>query len=96
MRQLFKERVSKFGSMISLIAITAMLIIFSLVLPEFIGSTAGRGFIVVWAVTAIVAFIAHVTRFSQQRPRYHIPRFAVKKDVRTNNKVARTQRMMRG
>ncbi|GBG57191.1 hypothetical protein SPFL3102_00111 [Sporomusaceae bacterium FL31] len=96
MKQLFKEKVSKFGSLISLIAITTMLVVFSLVLPEFIGSAAGRIFIVVWALTAIIAFIAHVTRMNRQRPRYNIPRFAVKKDVRTN-KMARTQRSsMRG
>ncbi|MEG6584602.1 hypothetical protein [Dendrosporobacter sp. 1207_IL3150] len=96
MKQLFKDKVSKFGSLISLVAITAMLVLFSLALPEFIISTSGRVFMVVWAVTAIIAFIAHVTRINNHRPRYQLSRFSVKKDARTNSKLARTQRFMRG
>jgi len=96
MKQLFKERVSKFGSLISLIAITAMLAVFSLALPEFIASTAGRVFAVVWALTAIIVFIAHVNRMSVQHRQYYLPRLpAAKKDVRTQ-KAIRTQRVMRG
>lgn len=96
MRQLFKDKVSKFGSLICLIAVTAMLVIFSLVLPEFIVSSAGRIFTGVWAVTAIMVFIAHVTRMDNRPRQYQLTRFAVKKDVRTSTKLTRTQRMMRG
>lgn len=95
MRQLFKDKVSNFGSFISLIAITAMLTIFSLVLPDFIVRPAGQVFAVVWAVTAILVFVAHGTRLGGRR-QYRLMQLAGKKDVRASVKPARTRRMMHG
>ncbi len=66
---LFKERISKFGSLISLVAVTAMLALYSLSLPEFLASPVGRAFAAVWAVLAIVIFVAHARRLSGQRRR---------------------------
>jgi hypothetical protein len=65
----FKERISRFGSLISLIAVTALLVIYSLSLPEFLASLPGRVFAVAWAVMAIVIFVAHARRLSGQRRR---------------------------
>lgn len=96
MSQLFKEKTGKLGSLISLTVLTAMLIVFWLAIPEFLTSSAGRTFAVIWAVAVIVAFIAHVRRLSGQRRRYYMTSVKTqKKDVRTRKPV-RTGRMMRG
>lgn len=95
MRQLFKDKVSNFGSFISLIAITAMLTIFSLVLPDFVVRPAGRIFAAVWAIAAIMVFVAHGTRLGARR-QYSLTHFVGKKDVRASVKPARTKRMMQG
>ena len=62
MKKLFKEKVSRFGSLISLIAVCAMLMLFFLALPETLTSTAGRVFAVTWALMAILVFTAHARR----------------------------------
>jgi hypothetical protein len=67
---LFKERISKFGSLISLIALTAMLALYSLSLPEFLASPLGRAFAAVWAALAIIIFLAHARRLSGRRQRF--------------------------
>lgn len=54
--------------MVSLIAVTAMLAVYSLSLPEFLVSPLGRAFAVVWAAMAIIIFVAHARRLSE-RPR---------------------------
>ena len=99
MRQLFKEKTGKFGSLISLTVLTAMLIVFWLAIPEFLTSSVGRSFAVIWAVIVIIAFIAHVRRLSGHRRRYYMTGTSIettqKKDVRTR-KTARTGRIMRG
>lgn len=80
---LFKQKISKFGSMISLIGVTAMLALFSLALPGFLVSTSGRLFAMTWAVMAIVVFIAHMNRVSTGTQRNTAPYLAGhKKDVR--------------
>jgi len=82
-KSLFKQRISKFGSVISLMGITAMLSLFSLALPGFLTSTTGRVFAVIWAVIAIVVFIAHTKRVSTGKKRSVIPYLAGhKKDAR--------------
>jgi len=96
MSQLFKEKTGKFGSLVSLTLMTAMFVVFWLAIPEFLASSTGRIFAVVWALTAIVVFIAHAKRMSIEGNRYRIPRLeAVKKDMRTRKSV-RTNRVMRG
>lgn len=97
MRKLFKEKVSKFGSLISLIAVTALLVLFSLALPEFLASTAGRIFAGLWAVMAIAIFIAHARRMTVERKKPLPAMFAAgKKDVRSRKPPEREQRVMRG
>ncbi len=73
MATLFKERISKFGSLISLVAVTAMLALYSLSLPEFLASPLGRAFAAAWAALAIVIFFAHARRLSGQRHRLSRP-----------------------
>jgi hypothetical protein len=80
---LFKEKISKFGSLLSLIVITSMLALFSLALPGFLISTTGRMFAVLWAVLAIGVFIAHIHNFTPDRRRQMLPYLAEhKRDVR--------------
>jgi len=68
-KSLFKPKTGKFGSIISLMGITAMLSLFSLALPGFLTSTTGRIFAVIWAVTAILMFIVHAKHLSPDRKR---------------------------
>jgi hypothetical protein len=70
MKVLFKERVSKFGSLVSLIAITGMLALFFLALPETLVSASGRIFAAVWALAAILVFTAHARRLSREHRHY--------------------------
>ncbi|MEN6413238.1 MAG: hypothetical protein ABFC84_10860 [Veillonellales bacterium] len=97
MKPLFKEKTGKFGSLISLIAIMAMLALFSIAIPEFLASTVGRIFAVVWALAAITVFIAHAKRVKKVRQRQYNIFHAemLKKTVRTQKSV-RTGRMLRG
>lgn len=98
MKHLFKERITKMGSLISLITVTAMLALFSLALPEFLASFYGRVFAVVWASMAIFVFIAHARRMSEGHRRY-IPYFSSKVvDARTTKKreERRSVRFLRG
>lgn len=81
---LFKQKISKFGSLISLVGVTAMIAMFSLALPGFLASTNGRLFAVAWAVIAIVVFIAHINRVSTGERRNLVPYLSGhKKDMRT-------------
>jgi membrane protein implicated in regulation of membrane protease activity len=94
-RTLFKERVSKFGSLISLLALITMLTLFSLFMPELIASVAGRVFVVFWAMIAIIAFIAHArTIKSVGRHPYHRLQAMTKKEERTRKRI-RPERLMR-
>ncbi len=99
MRHLFGERISKFGSLISLILLTVLLSLFSLVLPEFLSSSTGRIFAMTWALTAIVIFMAHSRRITEENYGRHNPYIRLiadgKKDARTR-KVVRSVRAMRG
>jgi hypothetical protein len=95
MRPLFPEKASKIGSLISLITVTAMLTVFSLILPEFLVSTVGRIFMVVWALTAIFVFVAHTRRISLERRPLPLSFVKEVKDIRTKKKEPK-HRMMRG
>ncbi|BBB92695.1 MAG TPA: hypothetical protein PKA28_03300 [Methylomusa anaerophila] len=68
MKAVFRERVSQFASLISLIALCAMLILFSLNLPGFLVSSTGRAFAGVWAVFALVVFWAHAMHLAAGHP----------------------------
>lgn len=96
MGQLFKEKTGKFGSLVSLTLLTAMFVVFWLAIPEFLASPTGRMFAVIWAITAIVVFIAHAKRMTIESKKYQFPHLeVVKKDMRTRKSV-RTNRVMRG
>lgn len=91
---LFKQKISKFGSLISLVGITAMIALFSLALPGFLASTSGRLFAIAWAVIAIVVFIAHINRVSTVGRRNLVPYLSgTKKDMRA---ARHERRYMRG
>lgn len=64
---LLKEKTSKIGSVVGFLVVTALIIGFSLALPEFLLSTTGRIFAVLWALVAIGVFLAHSRRLSLRR-----------------------------
>ena len=64
MKPLFKARTSKFGSIVSLVVLSAMGMLFVYALPQFWLSSAGRIFLAVWAVLAMFAVTAHVKRLN--------------------------------
>lgn len=68
MKPLFKEKVTKFVSLLSMITLLALGGLFALALPQFMISTAGRVFAAVWAVVAIFIFTAHARRVAVKKP----------------------------
>jgi hypothetical protein len=97
-RNLFKEKVSKFGSLISLLALITMLTLFSLFMPELIASVAGRVFVVFWAMIAIITFIAHARTIKAvgRHPYHRLQTVAsmTKKEERIRKRI-RPERLMR-
>lgn len=96
MKRIWKAKVTKFGSLISLLAIAAMLVIFALALPEFFATTNGRIFAGVWAVLAIASCWAHATRLSEQRRNNYISRLFAGSTKEKPRKSQRQERLMRG
>jgi hypothetical protein len=94
MRSLFKTKISRFGSLLSLVTLTAMLMLFALALPEFLTSTAGRIFAGIWALVSIAVCLAHSTRLSgERRQKLYFPAFNEKKyRDRNDNRMVRTMR----
>ncbi|QDR81048.1 hypothetical protein [Sporomusa termitida] len=90
----FKRKNGKFASLVSLIALTAMLMLFAVNLPVFLGSTAGKVFIAFWGGFALVMGAAHVVRLAAPRERRLaiVPLTPGLKDARTRKK----QRSVRG
>ncbi|HWR07465.1 hypothetical protein [Sporomusa sp.] len=86
----FKTKTGKFGSLVSLTALTAMLMLFAANMPVFIGSTAGQIFAGFWGAVALVMGAAHIVRLSAPRER----RMAIT-PLRTGLKDARTRRPQR-
>ncbi|MDF2569429.1 MAG: hypothetical protein K0R55_1033 [Sporomusa sp.] len=95
----FGDKTGKFGSLVSLIALSALLMLFAVNFPAFMASTAGQIFAGLWAVFALVMFSAHIVRLSVKRKHHveNLPFMAVagKKDIRTQKKN-RMVRAMRG
>lgn len=97
MSKISKEKTRKFGSLLSLIAMTAMFVVFWLAVPEFLTSSIGRIFAVSWAIIAIIVFIAHAKRVTFERKKYSLQQFElVKKNMRTRRSARNANRMMRG
>ncbi len=93
----FKDKTSKFGSLICLIALSAMLMLFFAQLPVFLESTTGQLFAGFWGLFALIMFVAHVLRLAAERQRHAVvmPLMARTKDARTR-KGFRRVRAMRG
>lgn len=94
MKSLFKSKISRFGSLLSLVTLTAMLMLFALALPEFLTSAAGRIFAGVWALVSIIVCAAHSTRLSgERRQHFSLPGFEGKKvRERKGNRMVRALR----
>lgn len=94
MKTYFKAKISRFGSLISLIIISAVLALFSLALPEFLLSTTGRIFAILWALIAIIICIAQVNRLNTSTPRFTAKTPVVR--YPTTNKSEKIKKVMRG
>ena len=64
---LLKEKTSRFGSIVGLLIVTALIVSFSMALPELFLSTTGRIFAVLWAIVASGVFLAHGRRLLLRR-----------------------------
>ncbi len=93
----FKEKTSKFGSLISLIVLSAMIAVFAANLPVFLQSTIGQVFAGFWTIFALVMFASHSVRLSSERQQRAaiIPLLPGSKDARTRKSIRR-MRALRG
>lgn len=71
-----------------------MFTLFSLFIPELIASVAGRVFVILWAMLAIIAFIAHARRIKSVERRQPQLRAMLKKEEHTRKRI-RPERLMR-
>lgn len=93
-RRLFRRKISKFGEVVSLALLSAMLVVFFLFMPEFALSTAGRVFIGVWTLLAVLSFVAYGSSVRARRGRQYIPLWGIKKVGRSTR--ARPTSWVRG
>jgi len=93
----FRNKIGKFGSLVSLLLLTAMLALFATSFSVFWSSTAGQVFSIFWVAFVIVMCTAHTIRLSarEERPLPVIALRAGSKDARTR-KSARMMRTVRG
>lgn len=70
MKTLFKEKGSRFTSLVCLIALSVMMVVFFLTFQDSMLTVAGRVFSVVWLFVAVLAFVFHSRRLRTKR-RYH-------------------------
>jgi len=85
-----KKKINTFGSLISLIALSAMLVVFFLSIPDLIVSPAGRIFVGIWALMAVFSFIAHGRNLTGKEERQYVPVFGIQKAGRTTKRVRPT------
>ena len=71
-----------------------MFTLFSLFIPELIASVAGRVFVILWAMLAIIAFIAHARRIKSVERRPSQLQSMLKKEEHTRKRI-RPERLMR-
>ncbi|WP_371381570.1 hypothetical protein [Sporomusa aerivorans] len=88
----FKAKNTRFGSLISLIALSAMAIVFSVNWPVFMESETGRIFAGFWGGFALVILTAHTVRLMADRQRQ--PAMPPLLAGRTRKKIQRVR--MRG
>jgi hypothetical protein len=91
---LLKEKTSKLGSVFSFMAVSLLIVLFFLALPEFFLSTTGRMFVVLWAFVAICVFLAHGRRISMRRRRVRASLSAV--HTKRTHSTPKSKRLLRG
>jgi len=69
-KPLFKEKTSKFGSIISVAAIFCLTVIFFMGVPDFLRTMPGRILAIVWSLVAILSLLAHSGRLKGKQQRY--------------------------
>lgn len=87
----FKDKTGKFGSLVSLIALSAMLMLFAVNLPVFLTSGTGQIFAGVWAAFALIMFSAHLVRLAA----HHEQAMALRPLLAPGPKDARTRKKIR-
>jgi len=93
-RTSFNRKTNKFSSLISLIALAAMFVLFFLFIPGFVTNTAGQLFVGIWALMAILSFVAHGRGVTTREGRQYVPVYGIKKAERTSK--ARSTSRVRG
>lgn len=91
----FRNRTSKFGSLLSLGILIAMLLFFVANVPLFSGAAAGMGFAGVWLAVAIIVCVSHIVRVMPERRQPIILMAPGPKDARTRKHMPRV-RALRG
>ena len=93
----FSGKTSRFGSLLSLIALSAMLMVYAASLPNFLVSATGQIFAVVWGIFALTMFTTHAISLSASRKSKGkaIVLAAGPKDAQTVKGI-RKMRLMRG
>lgn len=91
----FKNRTSKVGSLVSLIVLSAMIILFAAHFPVFMGSDVGRIFAGIWIGFSVIMFVSHTVRLLGERRQRVEKMYHGFKDVRTRKNVQQV-RAMRG
>lgn len=74
MKSSFKEKAQIFKALFCLTILMVLWCVFSLALPQFLSSDAGRIFSLTWAVAAAIMVAAQVRRLlAARRRRYELP-----------------------
>lgn len=89
----FKNRTSKFGSLVSLLALSVMLGLFAVNFPVFMKSVSGQVFAGMWAVFSVLMIVTHTVRLRSERQRAAVMMLPGKKDARTQKNIRRVQAM---
>lgn len=89
----FKNKISRFGSLISLIALCAMITLFVINFPIFMSSDLGQIFAGIWSGFAIIMFVTHTVRLLSERRQSALIVSPGHKDARTRKNVPRVRAM---
>lgn len=72
-----------------------MFMLLCLFIPDFVATPAGRIFVGVWALMAVMSFVAHARSVRNREGRQYVPVYGVKKTGRAT-KRAHPMNSMRG
>lgn len=72
-----------------------MLMLFFLFIPEFVATVAGKVFVVIWSLMAVLSFTAYGRSVTVREGRQYVPVYGIKKAERTARR-ARSTSPMRG